>query len=176
MSLSPRPERGLSFGGYNRKGAAMPTDSDRTLVAVFDGAHARFYEYKQPHGRLEPVLGEVSSGLHHDRRDIESDKPGRAFSSTGGTRHAYESQHDPRKLEKHDFVRAIAQAIEQALNQHAYDRLVVVAPERSVGEFRAVASEKVKRTVWREVAKEFAGLSDPELEKHLVPILQAPEK
>jgi protein required for attachment to host cells len=154
----------------------MPTDSDRTLVAVFDGAHARFYEYKQAHGRLEPVLGEVSSGLHHDRRDIESDKPGRSFSSTGGTRHAYESQHDPRKLEKHDFVRAIAQAIDQALDQHAYARLVVVAPARSIGEFRAVASEKLKRTVWREVPKEFAGLSDPELEKHLVPILQAPGK
>jgi len=155
----------------------MPTDSGRTLVAVFDAAHARFYEFKQPHGRLEPVLGEVSSGLHHDRREIESDRPGRAFSSAGGGgRHAYESEHDPRKLEKHDFVRAIALAIDQALNQHAYDRLVVVAPERSVGEFRTVASEKVKRTVWREVQKDFAGLSDPELEKHLVPILQSPEK
>lgn len=153
----------------------MPTDPGRTLVAVFDAAHVRFYEYKQPHGRLEPVLGEVSSGLHHDRREIESDKPGRAFASaSGGPRHAHESKHDPRKLEKHDFVRAIAQAIDQALERHAYDRLVVVAPERSVGEFRTLASEKVKRTVWREVQKDFANLTDPELERHLVPLLQAP--
>jgi protein required for attachment to host cells len=152
----------------------MPTDPGRTLVAVFDAAHVRFYEYKQPHGRLEPVLGEVSSGLHHHRQDIESDKPGRTFASTGGGRHAYESKHDPKKLEKHDFVRAIAQAIDQALERHAYDRLVVVAPERSVGEFRTLASEKVKRTVWREVQKDFANLTEPELAKHLVPLLQAP--
>jgi protein required for attachment to host cells len=146
--------------------------ADRTLVAVFDAAHVRFFECKARQGRLEQVLAEVSSGLHHDRRDIESDKPGRGFS--GGQRHAYESEHDPRKLEKHDFARAVAQAIEAALDAHQFNALVVVAPERSVGEFRAVASDKVKRTIWREVKKEFASLTDPELERRLVPILQSP--
>jgi protein required for attachment to host cells len=147
-------------------------DPDRTLVAVFDSAQVRFFEYKAQHGRLDQVLDETSSGLHHDRRDIESDKPGRGFSA--GQRHAYESEHDPRKLEKHDFVRAIAQAIEAARDRNKFNALVVVAPERSVGEFRAVASEKVKGAIWREVGKEFANLSDSELAKRLVPILQSP--
>ncbi|HVV63975.1 MAG TPA: host attachment protein [Rhizomicrobium sp.] len=147
-------------------------NADRTLVAVFDAAHVRFFEYKAQLGRLEQVLEEVSSGLHHDRRDIESDKPGRGFS--GGQRHAYESEHDPRKLEKHDFARAVAQAIEAALDAHKFNALVVVAPERGVGEFRSVASDKVKETIWREVKKEFANLTDPELERRLVPILQSP--
>jgi protein required for attachment to host cells len=150
----------------------VPMNADRTLVAVFDSAHVRFFEYKEPHGRLETVLGEVSSGLHHDKRDIETDKPGRGFS--GGQHHAYESQHDPRKMEKHDFVRAIALAIEDALDQHAYRRLAIVAPHRSVGEFRSVASDKVLKTVWREVPKEMANLSDPQLEQQLVPQLRQP--
>jgi protein required for attachment to host cells len=148
-------------------------NADRTLVAVFDSAHVRFFEYKQPHGRLDTVLEDVSSGLHHDRRAIESDRPGRGFSS-GGQHHAYESEHDPRKLEKHDFVRAIASAVGAALDQHKFNALVVVAPNRSIGEFRSVASDKVKAALWREVPKEFANLTAPELEKHLVPILQAP--
>jgi protein required for attachment to host cells len=150
-------------------------NDDRTLVAVFDAAHVRFFEYKQAHGRLETVLADVSSGLHHDRRDIESDRPGRGFSS-GGQHHAYESEHDPRKLEKHDFVRAIAHAIEAALDRHAFGRLVVVAPSRAVGEFRSVAGDKVRRIIWREVPKEFANLTDSELHNHLVPILQNPAK
>ncbi|MBV8977220.1 MAG: host attachment protein [Alphaproteobacteria bacterium] len=149
-------------------------DPARTLVAVFDSARAGFFEYKQPHGKLVRVLAEVSSGLHHDRRAIESDKPGRGFSSAGGTHHSYESEHDPRKLEKHDFVRALARAIDAALDAHQFASLVIVAPARSVGEFRSVASDKVKKTVWREVEKDFAHLTDPELERHLVPILQAP--
>lgn len=149
-------------------------DSARTLVVVFDSAHAGFFEYKQPHGKLVRVLDDVASRLHHDRRAIESDKPGRGFSSAGGIHHAYESEHDPRKLEKHDFVCAIAQAIEAALDAHKFASLAVVAPARSVGEFRSVASGKVRNAVWREVEKDFASLSDPDLERHLVPILQAP--
>jgi protein required for attachment to host cells len=149
-------------------------NNDHILVAVFDAAHVRFFEFKRARGRLEPVLGDVSSGLHHDRREIESDRPGRNVSS-GGQHHAYESEHDPRKLEKHDFVKAIAGAIEAALDQHKFNKLVIVAPVRSVGEFRSVAGDKVKATLWREVPKELAGLSDSDLENHLVPILQAPE-
>jgi protein required for attachment to host cells len=150
-------------------------NDDRTLVAVFDASHARFFEYKEAHGRLETVLADVNSGLHHDRRDIESDRPGRGFSS-GGQHHAYESEHDPRKLEKHDFVRAIAQEIEGALDRHAFGRLVVVAPSRAVGEFRSVAGDKVRKAIWREVPKEFANLSDSELHDHLVPILRTPPR
>jgi protein required for attachment to host cells len=149
-------------------------NSDHILVAVFDAAHARFFEYKRARGRLEPVLGDVSSGLHHDRREIESDRPGRGVTSDG-RHHAYESEHDPRKLEKHDFVKAIAGAVEAALDQHKFNKLVIVAPVRSVGEFRSVAGDKVKATLWREVPKELAGLSDSDLENHLVPILQVPE-
>lgn len=146
---------------------------DHTLVAVFDSAHARFFEYKPAHGRLDVILEDVSSGLHHDRRDIDTDKPGRGFGS-GGQHHAYESHSDVRKLEKHDFVQAIARAIDAAYDQHKFNTLVVVAPERSIGEFRSVASDKVKKTVWREVPKEFANFSDSELREHLIPILQNP--
>lgn len=122
-------------------------NADRILVAVFDAAHVRFFAYKRGRGRLEPVLGDVSAGLHHDRRDGE----------------------------KHDFVRAVATAIEAALDRHKFNKLVIVAPGRSVGEFRELAGGKVKAALWREVAKDLAGLSDTELENHLVPILQVPD-
>lgn len=147
--------------------------ADHTLVAVFDSAHVRFFEYIKTRGRLEAVLDDVASGLHHDRRDIDSDRPGRGFSS-GGQHHAYESPSDPRKLEKHNFVQAIARAIDAAYEQHKFNALVIVAPERSLGEFRSLASEKLKRTVWREVPKDLAGLGHAALQNHLVPLLQSP--
>lgn len=147
--------------------------SDRTLVAVFDSEHARFFEYKDAHGKLVSITQDIRSGLDHDKRDIDSDRPGRGFSSAGGSHHAYESPSDVRKLEKHDFVRAIAQGIEDALSQNEFGRLAIVAPQRSVGEFRAVASDRVKKILWREIPKEFANLTDAELEKHLIPLLRA---
>jgi protein required for attachment to host cells len=122
-------------------------NADRTLVAVFDAAHVRFFAYKRARGRLEPVLGDMSAGLHHDGRDIE----------------------------KHDFVKAVATAIEAALDRDKFNKLVVVAPSRSIGEFRELAGGKVKAALWREVAKDLARLGDAELENHLVPILQVPD-
>jgi protein required for attachment to host cells len=148
-------------------------NEDRTLVAVFDSDHALFFEYKPAHGKLVAALEDVKSTLDHDKRDIDTDKPGRGFSGNG-SHHSYESPSDVRKLEKHDFVRAVAQGIDEALERHEFGRLAVVAPSRSMGEFRSVASDKVKKMIWREVPKEFANMPIPELERHLVPILQQP--
>ena len=147
--------------------------ANHTLVAVFDSAHARFFEYKPAHGRLDVVLEDVASGLHHDRRDIDTDKPGRGFGGNG-QHHAYESSSDPRKVEKHDFVQAIARAIDAAYDQHKFNALILVAPERSLGEFRSVASNKVKKAVWREVPKELANFNNSDLRHRLIPILQKP--
>jgi len=116
----------------------------------------------------------MSSGLHHDRREIEADRQGRVIS--GGQPHAYEPQHDPRKLEKHNFVRAIALALDDTLDQHAFGRLAIVAPHRSIGEFRSVASKKVLKILWREVAKELANLTLPQIEEHLLAELREPAK
>jgi protein required for attachment to host cells len=146
-------------------------NDDRTLVAVFDSAHVRFFEYKA-NGKLVSILQDVSSGLHHDKKDIEADRPGRTISA-GGEHHALEGRHDPRKLEKHDFVRAIAQAIDEALERHAYGRLAIAAPSRSIGEFRSVASAKVLKSLWREVPKELANLSEADLETHILPVLRS---
>lgn len=150
-------------------------NDDRTLVAVFDSDLARFFEYRPAHGKLVPTLQNMKSALDHHGRDIETDKPGRGFASSGGgVRHSLESRHDPRKLEKHDFVLAVAKAVGDALEKHTFGRLAIVAPHRSVGEFRSVASDNVKKALWREIGKEFAKLSDSELEQQLLPLLQSP--
>ncbi len=142
----------------------------RTLVAVFDSTQVRFFEFKEPHGHLDVVMSDVSTGLHHGHHGIESDRPDRG--SSGGQHHTHESQHDPHKLEKHDFVRAVAHAIDRALGPSSFERLVIVAPHRSVGEFRTLASPKVLKALWREVPKELANLTDPQIREHLLPELR----
>ena len=150
-------------------------NDDRMLVVVFDSDLARFFEYRPTHGKLVPALQNMKSALDRHERDIETDKPGRGFASSGGgVRHALESRHDTRKLEKHDFVRAVSQAVSEAIEKHDFGRLAIVAPHRSVGEFRSVASDNVKKALWREIGKEFANLTDSELEQHLIPLLQSP--
>jgi len=140
-----------------------------TLIIVFDGAKARFF--KLGANASLTASAETESGLHRFTREIVSDKEGRTFSSVGGVRHAYEPRHDPHKQEKHDFVHRLVQTLDDAYDQGAYQRLVVVAPERSLGEFRALASARLKKLIALEVAKELTQFSDHKLEERLRPSL-----
>ena len=94
---------------------------------------------------------------------------GRRFSATG--RHAIEPKHDPHKLEKHNFVLRVVKLLDTAYDQGAFGQLIVVAPERSLGEFRDLASDRLMRLVVSQIPKELTQYSDHELIKRLKPHL-----
>ena len=148
----------------------MTVDMEDVLIVVFDGAGARYFR-RSSKGRLE-LQREVQSGLHRRTSETVSDRQGRSFASAGGgIRSPYEPKHDPHKMEKHNFVHRIVKELDDSYDQHKFKHLVVVAPERSLGEFRSIASDKVLRTVWREVPKELTQFSAHELEIRLKPFL-----
>lgn len=149
----------------------MAVDMDDVLIVVFDGAGARYFK-RSTKGRLE-LLNEVDSGLHRRTSETVSDRQGRTFASAGGgIRSPYEPKHDPHKMEKHNFVHRIVKQLDDSYDRNEFKHLVIVAPQRSIGEFRAIASDKLRRAVWREVPKELTQLSAHELENRLKPILE----
>ncbi len=151
---------------------AQDKTKHETLVVVFDGAGARYFRRSEK-GKLT-LQTETRSGLHDFTRDVTDDQQGRTYSSTGsGVRHAYEPRHDPHKQEKHDFVHKIAADLDAAYEQHTFSDLMIVAPARSLGEFRALASDKLKALTWREVPKEFSQYSQHELESRLQPYFES---
>jgi protein required for attachment to host cells len=146
----------------------MAAENNETLVVVFDGARARLIS-REPNGRLA-LLQELESELHKRNQDAVSDKEGRAFASARtGTRHAYEPKHDKHKQEKHDFVHRLVKLLDDSYDRGELKQLALVAPERSLGEFRALASAKLLRLVWREVPKELTQYSMHELKSRLAP-------
>ncbi len=148
------------------------TKSEETLVVVFDGAGARYFRRSES-GKLT-LESEIDSGLHSFSRNVTTDKHGRGFASSGsGVRHAYEPKHDPHKQEKHNFVHQIAASLDAAYEQHKFSHLAIVAPARSLGEFRTLASDKLKVLTWREIPKEFSQYSPHELEERLHPYFEA---
>jgi len=161
--------------GSLQKGAGdMTTESLETLVVVFDSARARFFSRK-PNGRLV-LLNELESGLHRHTQDVVSDKEGRSFASThSGVRHGYEPKHDKHKMEKHNFVHLLVKTLEDAYDRGDIKRIAIVGPERSLGEFRALASPKLLKLIWREVPKELTRLSPSELQTRLEPYFE-PER
>jgi protein required for attachment to host cells len=112
------------------------------------------------------------SNLHKCARDLKSDKPGRGYRAGNETaRHGFEPQHDYHKLEKHEFVRAVADTLKAATDASRYSRLALVTPSRSLGELRNELSDSVKKLVWREIPKDLVKLNDHDLWLRLEPEL-----
>lgn len=150
----------------------MTADLADVLIVVFDGAGARYFR-RTSKGRLE-LLKELELGLHRSTSETVSDKQGRSFASAGGgIRSPYEPKHDPHKMEKHNFVHRIVKELDNSYDRNEFKRLVIVAPERSLGEFRSIAADKLRRAVWKEVPKELTQFSAHELESRLKPYLEA---
>lgn len=129
----------------------------RTWIVVADGARARFFVpsddgKKFVAARQADMVAPESRG---HARDLKSDKPGRSFaSSRSGVRHAVEPMHDPHKLEKHRFSAALAEVLDGACGRREFDRIILVAPRRSLGELRGLLSARVQRGIAKEVAKD----------------------
>jgi len=154
----------------------MRDEFETTWIVVMDSSMARFYTLKHDANAnrcIEPVGDAMESGLHTHARDLKSDKPGRGFRAAGSTaRHGMEPPHDYHKLEKHDFVHAVAARLKSAQDANKFARLAVVAPDRSLGELRSEMADTLKKVLWREVAKDLVKLNDHNLWIRLEPELR----
>lgn len=144
-----------------------------TRIVVMDSAHARFFELRS--GKEGPELSlsqrPLDSGLARHARDERSDKPGRSISSRGdGERHAIEPRHDYHKLAKHDFVRRVASEIEKGLEARRFDRFVLVAPRRTLGEMRKLLTGKARTRIAGEIAKDMTLYTPPQLWSRIAPL------
>lgn len=147
---------------------------DRTWIVVMDSGQARIFSIvKGADGReLKPALPPLKSALHGHARDERSDKPGRsAASARDGLRHAIEPKHDFHKLAKRAFVKDVATTLGAARREDKFDRLVLIAPRRSLGELHTLLAPAVKSSVAQEIGKDFAKLSTKALSSRLMELL-----
>lgn len=138
-----------------------------TWIVVVDSTRASFYTLHHDangHRRIDEISRPLISGLHAHAHDLGGDRPGRSKSAAGSVQHyAYEPPHDAHKLEKHNFVEAVVHELKAAYDAHRFVRLAIIAPERTIGEIRAVAPDTLRKAIWREIGKDLTKLSPKEL-------------
>lgn len=151
----------------------MPTKPKLTWIVIADGMHARVLRREHRGGPLLPALDRefVDPAVHGFARDMKSDRPGRAFDTGSGMRHAMEPRHDPHEYEKHRFARQIAALINAAAEQNAFQQLVVAAPPKVLGELRAELDHHARRLVIGEVPRDLIKTPLAELPSHLADVL-----
>ncbi|MCZ4345755.1 host attachment protein [Devosia neptuniae] len=138
-----------------------------TWVLIADGAQARVLENTGPGKGLQQVQGQDWAMPNMQAQDIQADKPGRSFSSSGSGRSAMEPRTDPVEHRETEFVKSLANNLDRKLQDGAFDRLIIVAAPIALGDIRKAISPNVKKTVMAELDKDLTNLPTAQLTQHL---------
>ena len=152
----------------------MPIRRLKTWVVVADGARARVLINEGPGSGLKPALDHefVEAETHRHARDVKSDRPGRAFDTGSGQRHAMEPHHDPHAWEKRQFARTVARLIDDHAGRPSFDRLILVAPPRVLGDLRVELPRRAAARVVHELDKDLTHAPLSDIADHLRDVLK----
>lgn len=138
-----------------------------TWVVIADGARAHIVVNEGPGTGLTPVFDAESIASRTPTRDLGSDKPGRAFESADGTRHAMAPRVDWHRFAKEQFAKRVAEIVDGAAAGGRFDALVLVAPPRTLGDLRKALNDGTRGKVTAELGKDLTGFPLHELPAHL---------
>jgi protein required for attachment to host cells len=140
-----------------------------TWVVAADGGQARFFQMEDKHEGLREIEGVMSVDGNKPSREIASDRPGRAFASMGGSRSAMEPPTDPQRFAKQAFARDIAKILLE--RQVEFDKLIVAAPAKTLGDLRKQFHPLVSSKVIAELDKDLTHISPQDLSLQLAVLI-----
>ena len=124
-----------------------------TWVVVADSAAARFFVAPTPMSDLEERQDLVDPRARLALREIDTDRPGRAFDRAGEASHPMSPEVDASRTALKRCARTIANEIETARKAGRLERLVLVADPRLLGELRDCLTPDGRRLIVRELGK-----------------------
>ena len=138
-----------------------------TWIVVADGARARFLVNKGPGTGLAAALPEDLMADKRQSRELGRDKPGRTFDRAGTGRHAEEPRTDPHRHVQEQFARDVAALLEKHRLAGSYDRLVLVAAPKMLGDLRKALSVETARLADGELDKDLTKIPVHELPRYI---------
>lgn len=139
----------------------------RTWILIANSAHGRVVQNDGPGHGLSEVKGLDFNRDHAPVSASVADKQGRSFDSHGTGRHAMEPATSPERIDERKFVADIAEVLENKRQEDAYDRLILIASPRTLGDIRAALSDHVAKLVYSEIAKDLTHISVHDLPDHI---------
>ena len=145
----------------------MPTTT--TWILIADGARAKVLKHQGRGGELEPALDEdmVGMALGHQTKDLVSDQPGETKDRAGFAQRRMDPPMEPQRYAKLSFARDVARMLTEALNRGEYDRLVICAPPKALGDLRQELPTTVRDRVVAEINKDLTTMPDNELKEQV---------
>src|SRR3546814_3558190 len=131
----------------------------RIWIVIVDGAQARILENHGPGKGLVPLPAGVMQKTSRPSRDIDTDRPGRGYNPMG-QHHTMDSPSDSHREEKRRFADLLANHINAAALDRSYDRLILVAPPKTLGDLRQSLSKEAAAKLDGELPKDLTKVAD----------------
>ncbi len=136
-------------------------------VVVADKAHCRLFSQSTRHGPLTELPGLTSPQAGLKNQDIDSDRPGRTFSSGSSRRHSKSPPVSPVEQAAIRFAKDIADHLESARNSNRFGGIIVVAEPRFLGHLRSAFGRQLRETVVNEIDKDLIELDADNIRQRL---------
>ena len=140
--------------------------SHNTVVLVADGRKMLLLRNEGDGDYPNLVVERAEEHADPSTTDQGTDRPGRTQSSVGPGRNSYE-QADWHQIEEDRFAAEAADVLKRRALANDYEKLVVVAPPRALGELRKHYHKEVEDRLIGEVDKDLTGHPLPEIEEAL---------
>lgn len=143
-----------------------------TWILVADGHRARIFANEGPGSGLKQALDQEFVHMLPPDRDLAADKAGSARSGGGGSHHTLDHHEDLHRHEKEVFARELAKTLDTYAGQHAFDRLIVVAPPQALGNLRAEFSKAVNAKLAGDLNKDLTHATLADIQEHLAGMVE----
>ncbi|HEX8445676.1 MAG TPA: host attachment family protein [Sphingomonas sp.] len=127
-----------------------------TLVLVADGRKMLMFRNQGDADAPNLIVEDVETRSNPADRDQKTDAQGQRPSSTGYGQDST-SEADYHQLEENRFAASTADTLKDRALQGEYDRLVVVAAPKLLGELRKHYHKEVQTRLTAEIAKDLTG-------------------
>ena len=136
-------------------------------VAITDGEHSRIVVPDRTAGSFRTREAVDSVAAHKRAGELATDKPGRAFESSGAARHAVAPKHDPHELAEERFEHFVADQLNKASAEGLFDELVLIAPPKAMPHIRERLDHGTAEKLIGALTKDLIKVSDHDLDTHL---------
>ncbi|MEO5335989.1 MAG: host attachment protein [Magnetospirillum sp. WYHS-4] len=144
--------------------------STRTWFLIADGSRARVVVNEGPGKGVRPAMDHEFATSSAPSREWGADRPGRA-GGPGGTGHAKEPRIDLHDFAKERFAAEMAAMLDEAAGRRAYDRLILVAPPKVLGNLRSALKNGARERIAGELSKDLTHVAIRDLAGHLETVL-----
>ena len=136
------------------------------LILVGDGQKALFLRNKGNARRVDLVVERILARDNPPTREQGTDRPGRSSASLGVARSAMEEA-NWHYLAKERFAGELADALYRHVHANLFDKLVIIAPPKILGNLRKAFHAEVAERVAGEIPKELTSHPVAEIERLL---------